>query len=65
MLSIIIIIPLLAIAILCIGFLEVRIPFISVPAGRSHKKLSRHTRKMLHKRIWYNHTHTGFMKLPT
>ncbi|MDB5198647.1 MAG: hypothetical protein JWO92_610 [Chitinophagaceae bacterium] len=65
MLTIIILITFTALTVLCIGFFEVRIPFISVPFKSSQKKITRHTRKMLHKRIWYNQIHKGFVKLPT
>jgi len=65
MLFIIIIITVIAIAILCIGFFEIKIPFLSIAVKTHHKKISKHTRKMLHKRIWYNHMHEGFVKLPT
>lgn len=65
MLSIIIITTILSIAILCVGFIGIRIPFTSIPFKSSGKKLTKHTRKLLRKRIWYNHTHKGFVKLPT
>ena len=65
MLFIIIIITISALAILCIGFFEVRIPFLTVPIKLSEKKLTKHSRKMLHKKIWYNYIHKGFVKLPT
>lgn len=65
MLFIILIITFLSIAILCIGFIGIRFPFISVQIESSEKKLTKHTRKLLRKRQWYNQTHKGFIDLPT
>ena len=65
MLSIILITTFISIVILCIGFFEIRIPFVSVQIKSSHKKITKHTRKLLRKRLWYNQTHKGFVELPT
>ncbi len=69
MLTIIIILSLTAVAILCFGFLEIRIPFSSIPAEafKKYKSLSqvnKQTRKIQHKRIWKDQLHKGFVELP-
>jgi|GEM_PF-6176428 len=70
MLAIILIITFIALCILCIGFFEIRIPFISIPAKEYHSykirmRANRHTRKMMRKRMVYNTIHKGFIDLPT
>lgn len=65
MLLIIVITTIAAVFILCIGFFEIKIPFITIPFKDTHKKIPRHTKKMLRKRLWYNEFHKGFVKLPT
>jgi hypothetical protein len=62
---IIILITFTALITLLIGFFEIKIPLLSIPFKSPGKKISRHTKKMLHKRMWYNQTHKGFVKLPT
>lgn len=68
MLTVILIITFISIAMLCIGFFEIRIPFLSIPsyAFKRYKVLSRnnkHTRKIQHKKLWKDQTHKGFIEL--
>ena len=69
MLITIILITFISIIILMIGFFEIRIPYLFddlfATFNSSHKKLKKHTRKMLRKRMWNNQMHKGFVKLPT
>jgi hypothetical protein len=70
MLTLILLIPLIAIAILFIGFLEIRIPFLSVPSDvylkfRKMRKANKHVRKMMRKKLWHDQMHKGFVQLPT
>ncbi|HEY8690230.1 MAG TPA: hypothetical protein VIM07_13425 [Chitinophagaceae bacterium] len=68
MLAIILTITFIALCILCIGFFEIRVPFITVPADEylSYKvimRANRHARKMMRKRMVYNNIHKGFIDL--
>jgi hypothetical protein len=68
MLAIILIITFIAICILCIGFFEIRIPFISVPSKEYHSykiimRANRHARKKMRKRMVYKNIHKGFIDL--
>lgn len=70
MLVIILLITFISIITLCIGFFEIRIPFLSIPANEYQKfKIrvteSKHQRKMARKRMWYNEIHKGFIDLLT
>ena len=70
MLTLILLIPVIAIIILLIGFFEIRIPFVSIPAEAYHKlksmrKANKHTKKMLRKKLWNDQMHKGFVQLPT
>jgi hypothetical protein len=70
MLTLIIIIPIVAITILVIGFFEIRIPFFSNSSDAYYKfknmrKANKHVRKMMRKKMWGDQIHKGFVKLPT
>ncbi len=70
MLGIIFLITFIALITLCIGFFEIRIPFLSIPANKYQKfkftgKLNKHHRKMVRKRMWNNQIHKGFVELLT
>ncbi len=70
MLAVILIITFIALTILAIGFFEIRIPFLSIPADayRKYKKLTKvnkHIRKIQRKKLWHNEMHKGFMELTT
>lgn len=62
--AIIILITIISLITLCAGFFEIKLPFISVPVFTPRNKITRHAKKILHKRIWFNHLHKGFIKLP-
>lgn len=68
MVAVILVISFIAITILIIGFFEIRIPFLSIPANAHRKyksvdKVNKHTRKIQHRKIWHNQMHKGFMEL--
>ncbi|MEO7291939.1 MAG: hypothetical protein ABIW34_02465 [Ginsengibacter sp.] len=69
MLVIILFITFISLITLCIGFFEIRIPFLSIPADEYQKyksriKLNRHEKKMMRRRMWYNQIHKGVVELP-
>lgn len=67
----IILITFISIVILIIGFLEIQIPFLSFSSSQlinfnqSGKKITKHTKKLLRKRLWNNEMHKGFIDLST
>ena len=69
MLVFIFIITFSAIIILCLGFLEIRIPFFNIPSDaykkykKTYSNYSR-TKKIQHKKIWIDQMHKGFIELP-
>ncbi len=68
MVAIILVITFTALTILVIGFFEIRMPFLSIPANayrqyKSLTKVNKHTRKIQHKKIWHDQMHKGFMEL--
>jgi hypothetical protein len=55
----------LAIISLGLGFFEIGLPVLRSPFPLRSRKISKHNRKMLRKKIWHNEFHKGFVTLPT
>lgn len=68
MVTLIFLITTISIAMLLIGFFEIKIPFLFsdlvVRFRYSRKKVNKHARKMIRKKLWYHRIHKGFIDLP-